>query len=265
MSAHNTDDWYCLRISPQQTNKVAAALRDKFTVFVPQGEFVWREDNKMKKGVRNLINGMVFVQGEYEEPMRVLKAKGMEPWMHHDPATDRPAKVPDEYMQRFMLLCNVRDREVCFLVHPYSTYAQGNSYVKITAGVFEGWEGYVVRFHRDRKLVVQLGEMVVAITGVLKDGFVNAGQYLSERDQEGMKEGEMAYGNRPADFAAILADIEKYGQRRKAMLKLKGLDYIERRDKEFSRQQRRRISPFPGKEQTILRKALDDALAPPTP
>ncbi len=49
------------------------------------------------------------------------------------------------------------------------------------------------------------------------------------------------------------------------MLQLKGPGYIERRDKEFSRQQRRRISPFPGKEQTILRKALDDALAPLTP
>lgn len=39
--------------------------------------------------------------------------------------------------------------------------------MRVTAGLFEGIEGYVVRIRRDRKLVVQLyGIIAIAISGI---------------------------------------------------------------------------------------------------
>lgn len=57
------------------------------------------------------------------------------------------------------------------LQHPFSYYAEGNTLVRMTSGDVTGMEGYRIRIHRDRKLVVDLGDIAVAIVGIFRDTF----------------------------------------------------------------------------------------------
>ena len=50
-------------------------------------------------------------------------------------------------------------------------YAEGNTLVEIMTGPLAGLQGYIIRIDRDRKLVIGVGDMTVAIGGVHKENF----------------------------------------------------------------------------------------------
>jgi hypothetical protein len=57
------------------------------------------------------------------------------------------------------------------LQHPIGHYAEGNVRLRVLTGILKGQEGYLIRIARDRKLVMKIGDMVVAIGGVHKEQF----------------------------------------------------------------------------------------------
>lgn len=57
------------------------------------------------------------------------------------------------------------------LKHPFSYYANGNPLVRMTSGEVEGMEGYRIRMHRDRKLVVNVEGLAVAIGNIHQESF----------------------------------------------------------------------------------------------
>ncbi len=63
------------------------------------------------------------------------------------------------------------------MLKPITEYAKGNPLLRITSGIFEGLEGYVVRIDRDRKLVMAVGNMTVAVSGVHKESFEKVEDY----------------------------------------------------------------------------------------
>lgn len=62
--------------------------------------------------------------------------------------------------------------------HPFDYYAEGNTLVRMTSGDVCGLEGYRIRIARDRRLVVNVGGVAVAISDIHKETFVEvAGGY----------------------------------------------------------------------------------------
>lgn len=55
--------------------------------------------------------------------------------------------------------------------HPFDYYAEGNILVRMTSGDSCGLEGYRIRIARDRKLVVNVDGLAVAIGGIHNDSF----------------------------------------------------------------------------------------------
>ena len=58
-----------------------------------------------------------------------------------------------------------------FLLKPFHYYARNRILLRITSGELAGLEGYVIRIDRDRRLVMDVGGMSVAISGVHVEHF----------------------------------------------------------------------------------------------
>ena len=50
-------------------------------------------------------------------------------------------------------------------------YAEGKVRLRVLTGILAGQEGYLVRIARDRRLVVDLGGLTVAISGIHGEQF----------------------------------------------------------------------------------------------
>lgn len=89
----------------------------------------------------------------------------------NDCSTRKAAVIPDSVMQPFMRIAGTDPSRIRFLVNPLTHYAEGNTLVEIMTGPLAGLQGYIIRIDRDRKLVIGVGDMTVAIGGVHKENF----------------------------------------------------------------------------------------------
>ena len=69
-------------------------------------------------------------------------------------------------MRPFMRLLETDPERIRFLVHRLEYYAQNNVRVRILTGTLAGFEGYIVRIDRDRRLVMNIGDLTVAIANI---------------------------------------------------------------------------------------------------
>jgi hypothetical protein len=72
-------------------------------------------------------------------------------------------------MQFFMRTMQIEPTRIRFLEKPYEYYGKFYPQIQITSGPFAGKEGYIIRIHRDRNLVVRLGNLTIAISGIHKE------------------------------------------------------------------------------------------------
>lgn len=110
------------------------------------------------------ISNLVFVHTDRSIWKVVAEVDGLRNPMI-DCMTQQPAVVLDHEMERFRRLVNLKTHRIQILKDNYSQFRR-NQRVRIRAGIFEGLEGRVVRILRDRKLVISLGTMAVAISGM---------------------------------------------------------------------------------------------------
>lgn len=83
-----------------------------------------------------------------------------------DRATAKPMVVRDKEMQDFMRVTQEANDSIRYLDDPEELLRRGQD-VEIIAGPFEGVRGKIVRFHRDRRVVVSLaGILAVAMSSM---------------------------------------------------------------------------------------------------
>ena len=75
-----------------------------------------------------------------------------------------------------------------FLLRPFVYYSKNRTKLRIVTGEYAGLEGYVIRIARDRKLVMDVGGMAVAISGIHAERFEEV--HKNEADK---KERELFY------------------------------------------------------------------------
>ena len=74
-------------------------------------------------------------------------------------------------MRPFMRVNETEPERIRFLLKPFHYYARNRILLRITSGELSGLEGYVIRIDRDRRLVMDVGGMSVAISGVHVEHF----------------------------------------------------------------------------------------------
>lgn len=120
---------------------------------------------------RPTISGLIFIQGKTKVIKKYLWERFPQYHLVNDCSTRKAAVIPDRVMQPFMRIANTDPSRIRFLVNPLTHYAEGNTLVEIMTGPLAGLQGYIIRIDRDRKLVIGVGDMTVAIGGVHKENF----------------------------------------------------------------------------------------------
>lgn len=185
----------------------------------PNGSAQDREASNGTTEGRPTISGLIFIQGKTKVIKKYLWERFPQYHLVNDCSTRKAAVIPDSVMQPFMRIANTDPSRIRFLVNPLTHYAEGNTLVEIMTGPLAGLQGYIIRIDRDRKLVIGVGDMTVAIGGVHKENFekveevaraVNTRQRArrqAEQEQRRLREGIKANVN--ADVAPQPPDSDR--------------------------------------------------------
>ena len=122
-------------------------------------------------GGRPTISGLLFIQGNDKKIKNYLRTYFPQYHVVNDCSTRRTAVIPDMVMQAFMKVSSADPTKIRFMLNPLNHYAKGNTLVRVMTGPMAGLEGYIIRIDRDRRLVMGVGDMTVAIGGVHKEHF----------------------------------------------------------------------------------------------
>ncbi len=162
-----------------------AILQDRlsrsFPTFVHTSLVYKRIDKKLQAIEKPTVSGLLFIQGEPLAIQGSLNMLSSSLYLVKDSATSKPARIPDRDMQLFMRIASAGDRQIRYMLHPLGDYAEGRARIRVTEGILQGLEGYVVRLNKDRFLLTRMGNMTIAISGVHRDSFVNVDEYAAER------------------------------------------------------------------------------------
>lgn len=134
------------------------------TYFIPTQNVEHLDGDRMEEKEEAVLNNLIFVQ-TYED-IRVLtkEVDGLKsPYLNH--ATGMPATVTDAELYRFKRVLEARSLHAHFLPDVFQRF-ESCPKVRVKAGEFMGMEGRVFRIRHDRKLVIQLENMAIAVSGI---------------------------------------------------------------------------------------------------
>ena len=171
--AEDPTSWGYLFMHNKKVEKFEAEVNKdgRCRCFVHRSVFYEKAKHGVKKMEKLSISGFVFLQGSTKFLQQYLYEHY--PFLHlvKDHNTGVPAVIPDSQMQPFMQIIKDDPTRIRILLHPIEHYAEGNIKLRVLTGILKGQEGYLIRIARDRKLVMKIGDMVVAIGGIYKEEF----------------------------------------------------------------------------------------------
>ena len=135
----------------------------------------------IKKIVVQTVSGLIFLKGRADELQKYLDDKFPFHRLCRNCSTGKVAEIPNEQMQPFMRVVKSNPDRIRFLMRPFVYYSQNRTLLRITSGDFAGLEGYVMRIARDRKIVIDVGGMGVAIGGIHAERFEEVGKNESTK------------------------------------------------------------------------------------
>lgn len=218
-SGWNSDKRKSKRLSGDRTSgKSPNVESDNLTTETTSDNQEIKPTGKPTEG-RPTISGLIFIQGKTKVIKKYLWERFPQYHLVNDCSTRKAAVIPDSVMQPFMRIANTDPSRIRFLVNPLTHYAEGNTLVEIMTGPLAGLQGYIIRIDRDRKLVIGVGDMTVAIGGVHKENFekveevaraVNIRQRTRRQaEQRRLREGIEANVNVDADVAPQPPDSDR--------------------------------------------------------
>ncbi len=177
ISDHRT--WCYIFVHHRQVDRIEAQLKKD-----GQEHFIHRtlqhipdKDNpkRTRKEVRPSISGLIFLKGDPQELQRYLDDNLPGHRLCHDHTTGRVARIPDSQMHPFMRLAYVDPERISILLRPLEDYARNHTLVRITTGLLAGLTGYIVRLHRDRRLIFDAGGQTIAISHAHQEAWEEMG------------------------------------------------------------------------------------------
>ena len=140
------------------------------------------ESRGVRKMVVQTVSGLIFLRGNPEELQAYLNDKFPLHRLCINCSTGKVARIPNSQMEPFMRVVKSDPERIRFLLRPFVYYSKNRTLLRIVSGDFAGLEGYVIRIARDRKLVMDVGGMSVAIGGVHAERYEEVGK--NEDSQE---------------------------------------------------------------------------------
>lgn len=176
----NAATWSYLFVHNRKVAGIEEQLsKDGITCFVHKTMRYFKRKDRQKVQHQEMptVSGLVFLQGSAPYLTEYLKEKF--PYLHlcKNCSTGRYAEIPDSQMRPFMRVCETSPERIRFLLHPFHYYARNRILLRITTGDLAGLEGYVVRIDRDRRLVMDVGGISVAMAGVHAEKFEEVEPY----------------------------------------------------------------------------------------
>lgn len=117
------------------------------------------------------VSGLIFLQGSPRQLQAYLDEHLPMHKLCKNCSTGRVATIPCNQMEPFMRVSETEPDRLRFLLRPFVYYAQNRTLLRIVTGDYAGLEGYVIRIARDRRLVMDVGGMAVAISNVHAERF----------------------------------------------------------------------------------------------
>lgn len=148
--------------------------KDELTYFVHKTmKYVPRHRNRggVQEVEKPTVSGLIFIQGDSEEIQEYLN-RNMPPYkLCKNCSTGEVATIPCSQMEPFMRVAETEPERLRFLLRPFVYYSKNRTLLRIVTGDYAGLEGYVIRIARDRKLVMDVGGMAVAVAGIHAERF----------------------------------------------------------------------------------------------
>lgn len=170
-----TTSWCYLFVHHQKVMYLEEQLqKDGITYFVHKTlKFVPR--HRTKGGVRQVetasVSGLVFLQGNPQTLQTYLDEKMPLRKLCKNCSTGKVATIPCNQMEPFMRIAESDPERLRFLLRPFVYYSKNRTLLRIVTGKYAGLEGYVIRIARDRRLVMDVGGMAMAISGIHAERF----------------------------------------------------------------------------------------------
>ena len=170
----NSLSWSYVFVHHSKVRKVEARLNaDNVPHFVHKTVRYYKK--RAKHGVQRqelqTVSGLVFLQGNPKELQEYLNWNFPHTYLCKNCSTGKAAVIPDSQMRPFMRINETEPDRIRFLLKPFHYYARNRILLRITTGEMAGLEGYIMRIDRDRRLVMDIGGMSVAISGVHAEHF----------------------------------------------------------------------------------------------
>lgn len=132
--------------------------------FIPTQVVEQMEGDRMVEKTETVLTNLIFIQTDDDIMPLIQKIDGLKtPFINH--ATGKPATVSDDELQRFKRVLEAKSIHAEFLPDAYRRF-ENCPRVRVKAGDFEGFEGRVFRIRHDRKLIISLDNMAIAISGI---------------------------------------------------------------------------------------------------
>lgn len=182
--------WSYLFVHNQKVRMIEARLKTDHQTFFVHRTIRYMARHNNKRGAREVmapsVSGLIFLQGEPQRLQAYLDNTFPRHHLCKNCSTGRVAVIPNRQMVPFMRVAEANPARIRFLLRPFVYYAKNRTLLRIVSGPFAGLEGYVVRIARDRRLVMCVGGMSVAIAGVHAERFVEVGKNEASRQQRAL-------------------------------------------------------------------------------
>ena len=167
--------WSYLFVHNQKVKSIEEQLKkDGVTHFVHKTiKYVPRHRNRggMCEVETPSVSGLIFLQGDPEKLQDYLD-RNVKPYrLCKNCSTWKVATIPCIQMEPFMRVAETEPERLRFLLRPFVYYSKNRTKLRIVTGKYAGLEGYVIRIARDRKLVMDVGGMAVALSGIHAERF----------------------------------------------------------------------------------------------
>ena len=151
MNEHSAEEhWYAYKVLYNSMERIKQlAAQDNLRYFVPMRAIVKPDACTVARSSEPIIPSLIFIRSQADRVESIRRNSGYRAGVYCYPGTTTPARIPDREMEIFMFV----------------TATGCKSLVRITAGVFEGAEGYIARIHGTKRFVVAI-EGVAAIATV---------------------------------------------------------------------------------------------------
>ena len=162
------EKWYVLGcLSVHHEEKVRDALRKAgFRSHVPMKYEVKTVRRQEQRTMVPAITGLIFVRATEEALKEYIRHKSRESiYMRKSTFSNKQdyLTVPDYAMERFIEFTNIRQEKITYFKPEELNLKEGEK-IRIKGGIYDGYEGTILRFKgkRNKHLVVQIPGVIIA-------------------------------------------------------------------------------------------------------